>query len=41
MAFSEIAKYDLSDALTYFAQTMTDFLLQSAEKTKNEPFLTF
>ena len=38
IAFSKRAKEDLSDALEYFAQTVTDFLLLSAEKTKNEAF---
>ena len=37
----ERAKRDLSDALKYFSQTVTVFLLPSAVKTKNEPFLTF
>ena len=33
------AKYDLFDARKFFLQTATDFLLVSAENTKNEPFL--
>ena len=41
MVNSERAKKDLLDALKYSAQTVTDFLLPSAENTKNEPFLTF
>ena len=41
IAFSKRAKEDLSDALEYFAQTVTDFLLLSAEKTKNEAFWHF
>ena len=31
----------LSDVPKYFVQTVTDFLLASAENTKNELFLIF
>ena len=41
MEFSESAKLDFSDALKYFAQIVTDFLLSSAENIKNQPILTF
>ena len=33
------AKWDLSDPLKCFDQTMTGFLLSSEENKKNEPFL--
>ena len=38
---SERAKLNLSDALKYFVQTVTDFLQQSAENKKNKTFVTF
>ena len=41
IAFYEKAKWDLSDACKYSVQTVTDFLLVSAENTKNELFRHF
>ena len=38
IAFSKRIKWDLSDALKYFAQTETDFLLASAENAKKKYF---
>ena len=39
ISFSERTKEDFSAAFTYFAQTVIDVLLLSAENTKTEPFL--
>ena len=41
IAFSERAKKDILDLSRYFVQTVTDFLLASAENTNNELFLKF
>ena len=41
IAFSKRIKWDLSDALKYFAQTETDFLLASAENAKKKYFWHF
>ena len=41
IAFSKRIKWDLSDALKYFAQTETEFLLASAENAKKKYFWHF
>ena len=41
ISFCEGTQKDLSGALDYFANIVSNLLLSSAENTKNEPFLMF